>query len=61
MTSLQISSRDLSRNDIDRLIENGRRLQGEALRGVFRQLFRSLVGGCSLRRLRLAGRRQPCC
>ena len=61
MTSLQISSRDMSRDDIDRLIEKGRRLQGEALRGGFRQLYRSLVGGCSLRSLRLSGQRQPCC
>lgn len=54
-----------SRREIERAIARGRRLQGEALRNSFRQLFRVLVGGCSLRSLRLPaelpGGRQSCC
>lgn len=50
-----------TRAEIDRLIARGRRLQGQALRAGFRQIFRHLVGGCSLRGLRQAGVRQPCC
>lgn len=54
-----------SRAEIDRLVARGRRLQGEALRDGFRRGFRYLVGGCSLRGLRLPGgshgQRQPCC
>ncbi len=61
MSSLQIASQEISRAEIDRLIEKGRQLQGEALRDGFYRIFRSLVGGCSLRSLRLAGQRQPCC
>lgn len=50
-----------SRAEIDRLITRGRRLQAQALRAALRNGFHYLVGGCSLRGLRLAGRRQPCC
>lgn len=54
-----------SRREIERAIAHGRQLQGEALRNGFRQLFRVLVGGCSLRSLRLPaelpGGRQSCC
>ncbi|WP_193366854.1 hypothetical protein [Pelagibius marinus] len=52
---------EVTRRDIERLVARGRRLQGEALRDGFRRVFRHLVGGCSLRGLRLSGRRQPCC
>lgn len=55
----------VSRAEIDRLVARGRRLQGEALRDGLRRAFRYLVGGCSLRGLRLPGgtngQRQPCC
>ncbi|MEO3427915.1 hypothetical protein AAFN88_03595 [Pelagibius sp. CAU 1746] len=50
-----------SRAETERLVARGRRLQGEALRAGFRGVFRHLVGGCSLRALRLNGSRQPCC
>ena len=54
-----------SRRELERAIARGRRLQGEALRDAFRGLFRVLVGGCSLRSLRLPGEvnagRQSCC
>jgi hypothetical protein len=54
-----------SRSDVERAIARGRRLQGEALRDGFRRLYRVMVGGCSLRSLRLsggvAGKREACC
>jgi hypothetical protein len=54
-----------SRREIERAIARGRRLQGEALRNGVRWLYRVLVGGCSLRSLRLPGEvnagRRSCC
>ena len=54
-----------SRRELERALARGRRLQGEALRDAFRGLFRVLVGGCSLRSLRLPGEvnagRRSCC
>jgi hypothetical protein len=54
-----------SRREIERAVARGRTLQGEALRGGFRHLFRFLVDGCSLRKLRipghLPGHRHSCC
>lgn len=54
-----------SRREVERAIARGRRLQGEALRAGVRRLFRVLVGGCSLRSLRLPGEfpagRRSCC
>jgi hypothetical protein len=54
-----------SRGEVERAIARGRRLQGEALRNGFRRLYRVLVGGCSLRSLRLSGavpgKREACC
>ena len=61
MSTTQITSRNITRAEIDAFVEKGRRLQGEALRSAFAKVYRSLVGGCSLRSLRLAGQRQPCC
>jgi len=50
---------------IDRVTEAMISVEGEALRGGFRRLYRVLVGGCSLRSLRLPGEvpagRQSCC
>ncbi|MGF1628851.1 MAG: hypothetical protein ACFCUT_05225 [Kiloniellaceae bacterium] len=55
----------ISRAEIERAIARGRALQGEALRSGIRYLFRFLVAGCSLRKLRIPGsqpgRRHACC
>jgi hypothetical protein len=63
--SAESPARGPSRREIERAIARGRRLQGEALRGGFRRLFSVLVGGCSLRSLRLPGEvnagRRSCC
>ena len=60
-----VSGATPSRADIERAIASGRRLQGEALRDGFRRLYHVLVGGCSLRSLRLPGelpgQRHSCC
>jgi hypothetical protein len=45
----------ISHAEIERAVGRGRRLQGEALRHGFGQLFRFLVAGCSLRKLRIPG------
>jgi len=59
------ASAAISRGEIERAVARGRALQGAALRGGFRHLFRFLVGGCSLRKLRipghLPGQRHSCC
>jgi hypothetical protein len=55
----------LTQAEIDRYVALGRRLHGAAVRAALGRLFRHLVGGCSLRGLRLSGgtngARQPCC
>lgn len=54
-----------SRAELQRLVGRGRQLQAEAMQEAFRRAFRFLVGGCSLRGLRLPaplqGQRQSCC
>ena len=45
----------------DMTTQRGKLLQALALRDGLRQAYRFLVSGCSLRGLRLAGHRQPCC
>jgi hypothetical protein len=49
-----------SRDEIDRLVERGRRLQGEALLSGFKRVFNVLADSGSLRGLRITGQRQPC-
>jgi len=61
MSADRLPSAALSRAELDRLIARGRLLQGQALRDGLHRVFRSLVGGCRLRSLRLSGQRQPCC
>ncbi len=51
----------LSADELARFIDRGRLLQSLALRDGARRIYRFLVSGCSLRGLRLAGSRQPCC
>lgn len=51
----------LSQAEIERYVALGRRLHGAAVRAALGRVFRHLVGGCSLRGLRLSGQRQPCC
>ncbi len=54
-----------SRAELQRLVGRGRQLQAEAMQEAFRRVFRFLIGGCSLRGLRLPaplqGQRQSCC
>lgn len=54
-----------SRAELLRLVGRGRQLQAEAVQEALRRVFRFLVGGCSLRGLRLPaplqGQRQSCC
>ncbi|MEQ8357534.1 MAG: hypothetical protein RH942_18510 [Kiloniellaceae bacterium] len=61
MTSIGYEGSDLTRADIDTFINRGRLLQSQAMRAGLQRAFRYLVGGCSLRSLRFAGQRQPCC
>ena len=56
-----LSQSRLTAAELERLIARGRLLQALALRDGLRQAYRFLVSGCSLRGLRLAGHRQPCC
>lgn len=51
----------LSQAEVERYVALGRCLHGAAVRAALGRLFRFLVGGCSLRGLRLSGSRQPSC
>lgn len=59
------SGNAVSYAEIERGMARGRELRAAALRGGLRRVFSLLVGGCSLRVLRLSGdmpgQRHSCC
>ena len=50
----------ISRAQLEHAIARGRTLQAQALRKGLARAFRFLLGGYSLRGLRVPGQRQPC-